>query len=158
MLDRLGVKKPYICIDTFDGFVDRQFATDVALGTPLKDQDLFSGNSKELVAKILHQHKCDGVELLQGDVTAVADEVLPNRCSAVLIDVDLTEPTYVSLQRFWPRLAAGGSIMVDDCQETTSWKARMGYSRFCSENNLPEQYLYGMGLLMHEPAKPARRL
>ncbi len=57
MLDRLGVKKPYICIDTFDGFVDRQFATDAALGTPIKDQDLFSGNSKELVAKILHQHK-----------------------------------------------------------------------------------------------------
>jgi predicted O-methyltransferase YrrM len=147
MLDRLGVKKPYICIDTFDGFVDSQFAADVSRGSPSRDQNLFSGNSRDLVAKILRRHGCGDIQLIQGDVTVVPEAALPSQCSVVLLDVDLTEPTYVSLQRFWPRLAPGGVILVDDCQENASWKAQIGYSRFCRENHLPERYLHGMGLL-----------
>jgi predicted O-methyltransferase YrrM len=146
MMDRLGINKPYICIDTFDGFVEEQFATDVALGTPANDQTMFSGNSKELVAKIMKRHRCGQVELIQGDVMQIPDRLLPDECSAVLLDVDLTEPSYVALNRFWPRLTPGGVILVDDCQESCSWKARLGYARFCEENGLTEQYRYGMGL------------
>jgi predicted O-methyltransferase YrrM len=153
MLDRLGVKKPYICIDTFDGFVDSQFAADVSRGSPSRDQNLFSGNSRDLVAKILRRHGCGDIQLIQGDVTVVPDAALPAQCSVVLLDVDLTEPTYVSLQRFWPRLAPGGVILVDDCQENASWKAQIGYSRFCRENHLPERYLHGMGLLARAERK-----
>jgi len=147
MLNRLGVEKPYICIDTFDGFVDSQFAADVSRGSPSGDQNLFSGNSKDLVARILRRHGCGDIELIQGDVTVVPDAALPEQCSVILLDVDLTEPTYVALQRFWPRLTPGGVILVDDCQENASWKAQIGYSRFCSENRLPERYMHGMGLL-----------
>jgi O-methyltransferase len=147
MLNRLDVRKPYICIDTFDGFVDHQFAADVSLGTPSKDQDMFSGNSKDLVAKILRRHQCDDIELVQGDVATVPETLLPDRCSAVLLDVDLTEPTYAALNRFWPRLAPGGVILVDDCLKDISWKAQIGYSRFCTENRMPEQYVHGMGIL-----------
>jgi O-methyltransferase len=147
MLDRIGVKKPYICIDTFDGFVDEQFARDVELGTPSRDLTMFSGSSRDLVAKIMRRHRCGDVELLQGDVTTIPDRLLPETCSAVLLDVDLTEPTYIALGRFWPRLSKGGVILVDDCQEKSSWKARMGYARFCAEEGIPERYQYGMGLL-----------
>jgi len=148
MLDRIGANKSYICIDTFDGFVDEQFETDEALGTPVTDQNLFSGNSKSLVAKILRQHQCDNVELIQGDIIKLPDTLLPSTCSAVLLDVDLTEPTYVALKRFWPKLERGGVILVDDCQERSTWKARIGYSRFCQEEGLPECYEYGVGIIM----------
>ena len=147
MLDGLHVTKRYICIDTFDGFVGEQFATDVALGTPTSDQNLFSGNSKALVAKILHQHRCDDVELVQGDVITVPDDALPAPCSLVLLDVDLTEPTYVALKRFWRRMSPGGVILVDDCAESSSWKARVGYDRFCRDEGLQTRYLYGMGIV-----------
>jgi len=147
MLDRLDVHKTYVCIDTFDGFVSEQFETDAALGTPAKDQNLFSGNSRALVAKIMQRHGCDDVDLVQGDVMLVPDDELPEQCSGVLLDVDLTEPTYVALQRFWPRMAPGGFILVDDCQDGGSWKARFGYSAFCRENGCPERYMYGMGIL-----------
>lgn len=147
MLKGLGVDKPYICIDTFDGFVGEQFATDIALGTPAKDKTLFSGNSKELVAKILRQHHCGDVKLVQGDIIALPDRALPNECSVVLVDVDLTEPTYVALKRFLPRMAPGGILLVDDCSEVTSWKARIGYSRLCGEEGREERYLHGMGIL-----------
>lgn len=147
MLDRLGIAKPYVCIDTFDGFVAEQFASDVELGTPACDQEMFSGNSKELVAKILRQHQCADVELIQGDITTLAVEALPAKCSLALIDVDLTEPTYVALKLLWPRMAAGGVILIDDCPPTSSWKARDGYIRFCNEYGVEQKYLYGMGIV-----------
>jgi O-methyltransferase len=76
------------------------------------------------------------------------EEDLPDTCSVVLIDVDLTEPTLVSLERFWPRLAKGGVILVDDCAEHSSWKARIAYERFCGTNGLPPVYRFGMGVLV----------
>jgi O-methyltransferase len=146
MIEGLAINKPYVCIDTFDGFVDEQFAADEALGTPASDLDRFSANSKELVAKILRRHRCDDIELRQGDITTLPDDALPNGCSAVLVDVDLTEPTYVALKRLWPRMSRGGVMLVDDCPENSSWKARIGYSRFCSDVGLPESYRFGMGV------------
>src|SRR5690349_5170159 len=103
MMNRLGIDKPYICIDTFDGFVEEQFAADVALGTPAGDETMFSGNSKELVAKIMKRHRAGDIALVQGDVMQIPDRLLPEQCSLVLLDVDLTEPSYVALNRFWPR-------------------------------------------------------
>jgi O-methyltransferase len=146
MMRGLGIDKPYICIDTFDGFIAEQFAVDEALGTPAEVHDLFSGNSKELVAKILRRHRCDDIELRQGDITTLPDEALPDKCSAVLVDVDLTEPTYAALKRLWPRMAPGGVMLIDDCPEDSGWKARIGYSRFCRDHGVPESYRFGMGL------------
>jgi len=147
MLRGLGIDKPYICIDTFDGFIDEQFAVDEALGTPAEVHDLFSGNSKELVTKILRRHQCDDIELRQGDITTLPDDALPDGCSTVLVDVDLTEPTYAALKRFWPRMSRGGVMLIDDCPENSGWKARIGYSRFCRDLRLPESYRFGMGLV-----------
>ncbi|HET9619057.1 MAG TPA: class I SAM-dependent methyltransferase [Pseudolabrys sp.] len=148
MLRRLGMDKSYICIDTFDGFVDAQFVADTARGTPAGDRTMFSGNSRVLVGKIMDQHGCDDVTLIEGDVTTLPDDDLPDLCSVVLVDVDLTEPTLVSLERFWPRLAKGGVILVDDCAEHSSWKARIAYERFCAGNGLPPVYRFGMGVLV----------
>ena len=148
MMNRLGIDKPYICIDTFDGFVEEQFAADVALGTPAGDETMFSGNSRVLVGKIMDQHGCDDVTLIEGDVTTLPDGDLPDVCSVVLDDVDLTEPTLVSLERFWPRLSKGGVILVDDCAEHSSWKARIAYERFCATLGLAPVYRFGMGVLV----------
>ncbi len=43
MLNWIGADKPYICIDTFDGFVDEQLATDVALRHAVQRPGMFSG-------------------------------------------------------------------------------------------------------------------
>lgn len=148
MMRRLGVVKRYVCIDTFDGFIDSQFTADMARGTPAQDRTLFSGNSRVLVSRILDQHGCEDVSLIQGDVTTLPASKLPDACSVVLIDVDLTEPTFVSLQRFWPRLARGGAILVDDCAEQSSWKARIAYTRFCESEGLAPDFRFGMGLIV----------
>lgn len=148
LLKSLRAKKRYVCIDTFDGFVDTQFSTDVALGTPPASETLFSGNSRALVGKILRQHGCADVELVEGDIITLPDEDLPHGCSLVLIDVDLTEPTYAAIKRFRPRMAPGGVILVDDCGEHSTWKARIGYARACREEGRPEAYLHEMGIIV----------
>jgi hypothetical protein len=147
MLDNLKIDKPYLCIDTFDGFVSDQFTHDAALGTPSRNRHLFSGKPKKLIAKILAQHNASSIELMQGDITALPVERLPAACSVVLADVDLREPTLASLEKFWPRLSPGGVILVDDCAEGSSWQARSAYSQFCKSIGLPEHYQHGMGIL-----------
>ncbi|WP_169199628.1 class I SAM-dependent methyltransferase [Aromatoleum buckelii] len=71
--------------------------------------------------------------LHRGDITTLAVEALPAKCSLALIDADLTEPTYVALKFLRPRMATGGVILIDDCPPISSWKARDGYIRFCNE-------------------------
>jgi hypothetical protein len=53
-----------------------------------------------------------------------------------------------ALQRFWPRMVAGGAaIYVDDCPADYDWKARIGYEKFCGEAGLTPRYEYGLGVL-----------
>src|SRR3569833_1378281 len=146
MLRRLGMDNRLICIVTYDGFVDAQFAADTARGTPAGDRTMFSGNSRVLVGKIMDQHGCDDVTLIEGDVATLPEDDLPDTCSVVLLDVDLTEPTSAALERFWPRVAKGGVILVDDCAEHSSWKARIAYERFCDVMRIAPLYRFGMGV------------
>jgi len=41
----------------------------------------------------------------------------------------------------------GGAILIDDCEESSVWRARKGYVRFVKENGLPEKYFMGMELV-----------
>lgn len=147
MLRRTGWTGNYICYDTFDGFVPEQFDADVKLGTQEFRRDWFAANSKQLVRRILKQHDASGVRLVEGDITKISDSELSASYSVVLLDIDLSEPTYEALKRFWPRLVEGGVIYVDDCPENYDWKARAGYARFCQEIDVPERYQYGFGVL-----------
>lgn len=147
MLRRQGWKGRYICYDTFGGFVEEQFEADVKLGTQKKRAAMFDANSEALVRKVLTIHNSPEVELVKGDIATVSDSVLSAKYLAVLLDVDLSEPTYIALKRFWPRLVEGGIIYVDDCPEGYDWKARQGYAQFCQEFGLPERYEYGLGVV-----------
>ena len=147
-LQQLAGGCPLVLAHSGDGFVEQQFTRDVGLGTPTHNRYMFSGSSQRLVAKILRRHNAADVSLIQGDITTIPDSKLPASCSVVLLDIDLAEPTYQTLKRFWPRVAPGGVILVDDCPEEHDWKARIGFSRFCQEAGLPEQYRHGMGILV----------
>jgi O-methyltransferase len=147
MLKRMGWTGRYVCFDTFGGFVQEQFAKDVARGTSSNRQSMFDANSTALVRKILKRHDASQVELVQGDITKVADHLLSPKYMAVLLDIDLADPTYEALHRFWPRLSPGGIIYVDDCPENYEWKARVGYQRFCQDIGVAEEYSYGLGIV-----------
>ncbi len=148
MLERTGHSKRYVCIDTFEGFLIDQFANDRAQGLNDKYKSYFSDNSIELVTKLLRRYECDKIELTKGDIAAMDEGDLPKRVAVCLLDVDLEIPVYIGLKKIYPRLVEGGIVMVDDCPENYSWVgARIGYQRFVKEQNLPEEYFMGMGLV-----------
>ena len=144
---RTNSRARYICYDTFGGFVSTQFGADEDHGTPANYRQMFSANSIQLVRKILDMHGCQDVILVPGDIAATPEDTLSASYSVVLLDVDLSEPTYAALCLFWPRIVPGGAIFVDDCPPDYNWKTRLGYERFCKERGLKEEYRFGLAIL-----------
>src|SRR5450755_832059 len=147
MLHNLKIVKPYICVDTFSGFVEDQFRHDLALGNVASNRHKFSANSMTLTRNVLNQHGASGVELIQGDIIELPPDRLPEIISAALLDVDLALPIYAALKKVYPRLAPGGVILVDDCPPDYDWQARQGYERFCHECGFVPRYAFDTGLL-----------
>lgn len=145
-LRNVGWRGDYVCFDTFGGFVEEQYQADVAQGLRPTKRHLFSANSIELVRKITDQHGRSDIRLVQGDATKLADDQL-GRYVAVLADIDLSEPSYQVMKRFWPRLMPGGIMMCDDCVEDRAWLAREGYEKFCHEQGVEPEYRYGLGIV-----------
>ena len=147
-LDQMGRSRRYVCIDTFGGFVPDQFRADLANGTPLHTRKKFQTNSKAMVRKLLNYWEAPSVELVQGDIVRVPDAHIPSDIVACLLDVDLELPTYEGLKRVAPKLVPGGIILVDDCPDDAVFAgARVGYAKYCAEAGVPEEYVFGLGLL-----------
>lgn len=147
MLQRLGIPHEYVCIDTFRGFVESQFQADGFLGTPQASRHEFSASSLPLVRRILNGLGANDVRLIEGDIVAMPSEDLPGEVAACLIDVDLSHPVSVALGRVVERLSPGGVILVDDCPDESSWKARTGYDSFVRDAGLLPEYRFGMGIV-----------
>lgn len=149
VVQKFSKGKRYICFDTFSGFVEEQAKTDMALGTPKAALQTYAQNSKELVRKILDIHGRHEVELVEGDIAKVDESMLSEKYSVVLLDVDLSEPTYEALKKFYPRLSPGGVILVDDCADEPQqrWRARLGFEQFCKEFGLPARMEFDFGVI-----------
>jgi O-methyltransferase len=148
LLREIGARKRYICIDTFGGFVAEQFSADEAKGTPKQYRHTFTANSPSLVRRTVTGLGSPNIELIAGDIAELAPELLPSKISACLIDVDLAQPVAAALQRVYPLLAPGGTIVVDDCEgRSDGWRARDGYQQFAVSKGLPEVYRFDMGVI-----------
>jgi O-methyltransferase len=162
LIDRLGMTRNYIVIDTFGGFTKEQWAIEESLGTSVTRKDHFADNSPALARWVLDRHGGKTVRIVQGDITSLPDRLLPDRISACLLDVDLSEPIEKGLERLYPRLEPGGVILVDDCGGPTYqprsgyYEARLGYAKFCQAHSLSERYEYGMGIVTRDQNWPVR--
>jgi O-methyltransferase len=146
MLRQVGVGKRYVCIDTFDGFVDTQFAVDAERGLTRRVRHQFSANSASLARRVVKGLGSPDIEFVRGDIVNLPAHRLPDRISACLVDVDLSGPVHAAMEKVYKRLSPGGVIVVDDCGEGP-WKAKDGYRRFVQENGLDETYEFGMGFV-----------
>lgn len=148
MLRRTGHPKRYVCVDTFSGFVPSQLENDVRHGTPREYERFFRENSVETVRQLVDRWGAPEVELVQGDIATIDAETLPERIAVCLLDVDLEIPIYEGLKRIVPRLAPGGIVLVDDCDDETTWAgARVGYRRYVEEQGLPARNFLGLGIV-----------
>ena len=150
MIGALELTRPYVCVDTFDGFVASQFSSDVAVGTAPSRREGFRGNSPAFVRRLLDHWGVGEIELVPADIVALAETRLPAQVAVALLDVDLEAPTYAALEKIYPRLVPGGIILVDDCSDAAANPfrgARLAFQRFVRERGLPERFAFGMGCI-----------
>jgi O-methyltransferase len=150
MLREAGIEREYMCVDTFGGFVDSQFTHDEKVGTTGSLRHGFTFNSRRLVERFLRRWNVPQIKLVESDIVALPASALPEQIAVALVDVDLEVPIYAALEKIYPRLAAGGAILVDDCSPDAANPyrgARLGYRRFVEQHQLPERYVFGMGVL-----------
>lgn len=147
LLRNLVISKGYTCVDTFEGFDQGDFDKDIELGNVNRNRFMFADNSVSLVRKNLDRHGANDVKLIKGDISRIDGSLLPEKISAVLLDIDLAEPIYVGLQTIYARLSEGGIICVDDCLPNNDWQARDGYERFCKDAGIDPRYELGMGII-----------
>lgn len=77
------------------------------------------------------------VNVHQGWIPGVFQQLPDTRWAFVHIDVDLHEPTRDCLEYFFPRLNPGGVIVCDDYGSLLFPGARRAWDRFCEKNGVP---------------------
>jgi O-methyltransferase len=147
MIERLGFRKQYFGIDTFSGFLEPDFEADIALGNIPDNKWVASDGCKSLAQWIARYHNAHNVQFIEGNIaTLVLDDKI-GMISCALVDCDLAAPTYSALIRLYPKLAAGGTLLVDDCSSRYKWQARRGVERFSKEMKIDFLLKDGMALL-----------
>lgn len=83
--------------------------------------------------------KEDKFELIEGDIIKTSKEFIESRpgfrISILNMDLDLDEPTYITLNNFWPRILDGGVIIFDE-YAYHSWSEANAVDKFIKEKNL----------------------
>jgi hypothetical protein len=150
-LERIGSRKQYYCIDTYQGFVASQLDTDHRLGLSESHDDQFSRNSVETVKNNLASWGVrNNIHFVRGDICAIEDSSIPDGISVCLLDVDLRDPIYCALKRLESKMAPDGIILVDDCKEGTSWVgANEGYADYVKEKGIEPKFYMGFAVVEH---------
>jgi O-methyltransferase len=116
-MDAIGLDKPYVALDTFQGFTRDDISFEVS--TRGKSADFYNGfqaNSQRWFDATMRQNAITRVRTIKADVSQYALRQL-GPFSFVLLDVDLYRPIEKALPELSGALSPGGVIVVDDCNE-----------------------------------------
>lgn len=104
-------RKLYL-FDTFEGFDPRDLEVDAKLGYDTNKYHDFSDTTPDLVmSKMFHK---ENIIIKKGWFPDSAAGMEDEKFCFVTLDADLYQPIYEGLHWFFPRLAKGGYIVVDD--------------------------------------------
>lgn len=124
-------KKLYL-FDTFEGFDQKDIATEKQSNFSSGEQD-FSDTSVELVlSKMKYRNNCI---VKKGFFPDSATDLSDSFCF-VSIDADLYEPILSGLQFFYPKLENKGYIFVHDFNNDLYKGAKKAVTEFCNANNI----------------------
>lgn len=108
-----------IAFDVFGEFPDGDYEPDRILRERFIAEAGSRGIGVERMREVLAHHDLDvNVELVPGDILRTVPDYLQRvpqlKISLLHIDVDLYEPTRVALEVLFPRVVAGGIVVLDD--------------------------------------------
>lgn len=137
-----GIRREYVCIDTFNGFSpeDAAFEYKVRGKTLGIYDDLFLISDPVWLKASLTRFGYQNVSVQKADGSEFDYQVL-GPIAFAYIDVDLYRPVKASLERILPNMAAGGLIIVDDCDSNHDlWDGAFhAYTEFCDEHNILQE-------------------
>jgi O-methyltransferase len=131
-IQRLAPERRYYLFDTFDGFDKGD------LDTEISEDKRFRGTSIEAVLHFIGDQR--NLIVKKGRVPETFAGLESERFAFVLLDMDLYKPTFSALEFFYPRLSAGGYLMVHDYHnEESNWACRRAVDEFM--RNKPERII-----------------
>ncbi len=138
--------------DTFGGFTPVSIEVEVSdRGKPAAAYEAFRYGDEKRFARNLRHAGYDRFEIVVGDASGFDwGTVAP--IGAVLLDIDLYQPTIATLNAIWPHLAPGGGIVVDDCLPGTPWDGSLqAYEEFISAHGLRFERVGEKGAVVRKP-------
>jgi len=140
-----NLTRPYICIDTFSGFLreDADFEyqhRQKPVGTyaslfRICDKKWLDFSMRKAGYENVHSYRADGGTFDYASVAPIA---------FCLVDIDLYRPVKASLSALYEHVGKGGLIVVDDTCEEGIWNgANQAYLEFCEEMRIPPEIVCG---------------
>jgi hypothetical protein len=148
-LARSADERALYLFDTFEGFTERSIEHEVRVRNKNpKEYDKFRYGDEQRFRQNLSRLGYKRFETVKGDASIVDWGALPP-IAAILLDVDLYQPTIDLLEAVYPRLVPGGGIVVDDCLAGTPWDGSLqAYEEFISSYGLPFERVGEKGALI----------
>lgn len=127
-----------LLFDTFSGFTQSSIELEVeSRGKDRAEFDKFRYGDEEIFRKRLSAAGYSAFRTFKGDA-AEFDWSSLGPIGAVLLDIDLYEPTKAILDAIYPHLCPGGGIVVDDCVPGGPWDGSLqAYEEFIGTHGLP---------------------
>ena len=125
MLHRLAPSRRLLLFDTFSGFPDEDLP-------PGEEDDRFRDTSAAAVRKRVGPSQ--NVTLVPGYVPETLQPFAEERFAFALLDLDLSAPTLGALEFFYPRMSAGGYLVVHDYNNPESdWACKRMFDAFLAD-------------------------
>lgn len=115
------------------------------------DGDHWSAGDLQTSRTVLEENlaRFTDVRVYEGWIPDRFPEISERRFAFVHVDVDLEQPTRDSLEFFYPRMSAGGIIVLDDHGFETCPGARVAALEFCADKREPlVELASGQGLIV----------
>lgn len=147
-----GDDRPLLLFDTFGGFTSESVSVEVATrGKAAGEYDVFRYGDSRRFERNLRRAGYDRFRVVTGDAAAFDwGTIAP--IGAVILDIDLYQPTITTLEAIWPHLVPGGGIVVDDCLPDTPWDGSLqAYEQFIAAHGLPFERVGHKGAVVRKP-------
>lgn len=151
-LRTVGDGRPLLLFDTFAGFTPESVEFEVAdRGKAASAYDVFRYSDEQRFRRNLQKAGYENFEIVKGDASSFDWKTIAP-IGAVILDIDLYQPTISSLEAIWPHLAPGGGVVVDDCLADTPWDGSLqAYEEFIAAHGLPFERVGRKGALVRKP-------
>ena len=139
----------YLLFDTFAGFTEESVNHEVEIrGKQRAEYDKFRYGDEARFQKSLLMRGYRRFRTVAGDASTFDwSSIAP--IGAVLLDIDLYQPTIDILEGIYPHVIPGGGIVLDDCLADTPWDGSLqAYEEFIAARKFPFQRLGNKGAVI----------